>query len=181
MLGHGASASVEMVRDVRTGSVFAHKIFRNVYKRNMEEVKRNFCNEVHIMRKLAPHPHVIRVHATYIAHRELALVLTPIADGGDLATFLQQYRDIDILYSKDHFTHVARHDEMYDIIVGAFGWLASGLAFMLKQTIHHKDIKPQNIRIHGGYIIYTDFGISLDFGQQGYSTTTGHPQSFTRR
>jgi serine/threonine protein kinase len=46
---------------------------------------------------------------------------------------------------------------------------------MHEQTIRHKDIKPQNILIHRGSAIYTDFGISLDFAQQD-STTTGHPQ-----
>ena len=62
------------------------------------------------------------------------------------------------------------------ILQRAIGCLASGLAFMHEQTIRHKDIKPQNILIHGGSVLYTDFGISLDFGQQGNSTTTGNPQ-----
>ena len=63
----------------------------------------------------------------------------------------------------------------------AYGCLASGLAFIHKQTIRHKDIKPQNILIHQGNVLFTDFGISVDFSEHGRSTTTGHPQSFTRK
>jgi serine/threonine protein kinase len=59
--------------------------------------------------------------------------------------------------------------------------LASALAFIHKQTIRHKDIKPQNILIHRGEAMYTDFGLSYDFGDTGRSTTTGVPQGLTRR
>ncbi|KAF2657970.1 kinase-like protein [Lophiostoma macrostomum CBS 122681] len=171
-LGHGASASVEMVKDVTTGSVFARKIFRNVYSRNLNTVKRQFQNELHVMRRLASHHHIVRVFATYVAQRELALILSPVADGGDLAAFLQEFRDAG--FSSPTF----RKDCL--VLQRAIGCLASGLAFMHKQTVRHKDIKPQNILIHGGNVIYTDFGISLDFAQQD-STTIGHPQSFTKR
>jgi serine/threonine protein kinase len=73
-LGHGASASVEMVQDVHTGSAYARKIFRNDYLGNLEEVKGRFQNEVQIMRRLAPHPDIVLEHATYIAQRELGLI-----------------------------------------------------------------------------------------------------------
>ncbi|KAF2244262.1 kinase-like protein [Trematosphaeria pertusa] len=170
-LGHGANASVEMIRDRLSGSVYARKIFRNVYARNLDEAKREFHNEIRNMRRLASHHHIVRIYATYMAHRELALILTPVADGGDLAAVLDQYRD-----ASD-----ADRRRTSRILWGAFGCLASALAFMHKQTIRHKDIKPQNILIHEGSVLYTDFGISFDFSQQGHSTTTGYPRSFTRR
>lgn len=172
-LGHGASASVEMVEDMNTGSVYARKIFRNVYSRNLEDTKRKFYNEIRIMRRLAPHHHIIRVFATYIAQRELGLILDPVADGGDLANFLEDFRD-----SKDAGVD---DPKKRDILYSAFGCLANGLEFIHRQTIRHKDIKPQNILIHQGSVLFTDFGISLDFSQVGHSTTTGNPQAFTRR
>jgi serine/threonine protein kinase len=169
-LGHGASASVEMVQDSNTGSVYARKIFRNVYSRNLEEVKRRFRNEVQIIRRLAPHHHIIQVYATYIAQRELGLILLPVADGGDLASFLGDFQDT-----------AQPSDERTNILLRCFGCLASGLAFMQQQSIRHKDIKPQNILIHQGSPVYTDFGFSYDSTQAGHSTTSGNPGAFTRR
>jgi hypothetical protein len=45
-LGIGASASVEMVEDVITGSIYARKVFRNVTPRHIKEVKRTYLNKV---------------------------------------------------------------------------------------------------------------------------------------
>ena len=172
-LGFGGSAAVEMVQDINTGSVYARKIFRNVYTRNLEKVKHDFQNELNVMHRLAAHHHIIRVFATYIAQRELALILNPVADDGDLASFLQIYQDAGC--------SDARHTEKTAILYRAIGCLASGLSFMHKQRVRHKDIKPQNVLIHRGAIIYTDFGISFDFHQNNQSTTTGTPQSYTKK
>lgn len=172
-LGHGGSASVEKVEDVYTGKVYARKIFRNVYARNLTQAKRRLRDEVEVMKKLAAHHHIVRVHATYIIKRELAIILDPVADGGDLASFLQDFRDTD--------ASAESWSSQFDILWKSFGCLASGLAFMHQQTIRHKDIKPQNILIHRGDVMYTDFGLSHDFGDTGQSTTTGIVQGMTKR
>jgi serine/threonine protein kinase len=85
MLGHGGSASVEMVQDINTGIVYARKVIRNVYRRNMQEARKRLHDEVQIMRKLSDHHHIAKVHATYIAKRELAIIIDPAANSGDLA------------------------------------------------------------------------------------------------
>jgi serine/threonine protein kinase len=172
ILGHGGTASVEMVRDVNTGMSFARKIIRNVYTRNMQEAKKMLRNEVEIMKRLENHHHIIKVHATYIAKRELAIILDPVADSGDLATYLQNRRDKltdGTLTGRDR------------VLEQSFGCLASGLAYMHKHTIRHKDIKPQNILIHRGSVMYTDFGLSYDYSETGRSTTTGLVQGLTKR
>ncbi|KAF1842013.1 kinase-like protein [Cucurbitaria berberidis CBS 394.84] len=178
MLGHGGSASVEEVRDSNTGLVYARKIIRNVYTRNLDKAKQQLLNEVQIMQRLASHHHIIRVHATYIMKRELAIILEPAADGGDLASFLQDYRDSGYSLSSDEWGEPLEQNR---ILRKAYGCLTSGLAFMHRQTIRHKDIKPQNILIHQEKFIYTDFGLSYDYGDIGQSTTTGFPQGLTKR
>jgi serine/threonine protein kinase len=172
MLGRGGSASVEMVKDANTGSVYARKVVRNVYTRNLKEARKMLHNEVQIMGKLREHHHMVKIHATYIAKRELAIILSPVADGGDLASYLQERRDNSTngLQSKPD-----------EILQRSFGCLASGLAYMHKHTIRHKDVKPQNILIHKGAIMFTDFGLSYDFADTGQSTTTGPVQGLTRR
>jgi serine/threonine protein kinase len=172
-LGIGGSASVEMVRDINTNLIYARKIIRNVYTRNLNTVKLSFLNEVRVMRLLASHHHIIQVFATYIAQRELALILSPVADSGDLHDFLGKYEDAGI--------HSPGRGEKTLLLYRAFGCLVSGLAFMHGQRVRHKDIKPQNILVHQGSVLYTDFGISLDFSKQAQSTTIGNPQSYTKR
>ena len=179
ILGHGGSASVEEVLDLNTGSVFARKVIRNVYSRNIDEAKRKLLNEVRIMQRLASHHHIVSVHAAYVRKRELTMILDPVADGGDLAGYLQNYRD----QGFHHISEEMTKENLYQNLVlrRAFGCLASALDFIHGQTIRHKDIKPQNILIHQGHIMYTDFGLSYDYGDIGQSTTTGNPQGITRR
>ncbi|KAF2473709.1 kinase-like protein, partial [Lindgomyces ingoldianus] len=170
-LGHSHSANVEMVEDVNTGTVFARKVFP-IYG-SCSERKHIFDNEIKIIQRLAPHHHVIRVFATYVAKREVGLILYPVADGGDLGTFLQDFKEAKAAQLVQ--------PEKTKVLESSFGCLASGLAFMHRQKIQHKDIKPQNILIHKGSIIYADFGYSLDHSAIGRSTTTGMPQAFTRK
>jgi len=44
-LGHGASAIVEMVRDINTNQTYARKVFRNYHTRKLQEAKKAFQNE----------------------------------------------------------------------------------------------------------------------------------------
>jgi len=170
-LGMGGSAFVEMARDETNGQVFALKHFRRYHGPNINEFKRGFRNEVNILQRLSPHPHIIRAFATWACGRELGIVLTPVADGGDLACYLQTILDLGNPPTTEQCT----------VLNQAFGCLASGLAFIHKQTIRHKDIKPQNILIHQGCVIYTDFGIALDTSQLDNTATDGTAQAFTFR
>lgn len=63
----------------------------------------------------------------------------------------------------------------------AFGCLAMGLAFLHEKKVRHKDIKPRNILVHRGTVIYTDFGSSFDSAGLTHSATEGRPTFLTRR
>ncbi|KAF2187179.1 kinase-like protein [Zopfia rhizophila CBS 207.26] len=171
-LGMGSSAFVELVHDVQNGREFAHKVFRRYYGPDVRKYQEAIQNELRIIRRLSPHPHIIHVFATYTCGREFGMILTPAADSGDLATYFQN-----ILDSEYPIT-----EEQRVVLERAFGCLASGLAFIHEHTIRHKDIKPQNILIHQRRIIYTDFGIALDATERNNNTTTlGKPLAFTPR
>jgi serine/threonine protein kinase len=64
--------------------------------------------------------------------------------------------------------------EMTSVLEQDFGCLGAGLAYMHEKGIRHKDVKPQNILIYQGAVIYTDFGASRD-------TTEGLPDFLTRK
>jgi serine/threonine protein kinase len=164
---------VEEVEDIHPKSVYARKILRNVHARNIKEAKRQLQNEAQIMKRLESHHYIVRVHAIYIVVRELASIIDPLADGGDLARFLQRYQDY------DRPGRPALPDTA--ILQESFGCFASGLAFIHRQKIRHKDIKPQNILIHRGEVMYTKFGLSYNFADDGRSMTTGFVSGLTKR
>ena len=170
-LGAGGSAYVELVQDITNGRAFAHKSFRRYHGSDIDKFRQAFQNEIEIIRRLSSHPHIIRVFASYTCGREAGMILTPVADGGDLACYLQSISDSRNLPTTEQCTILQR----------AFGCLASGLAFIHNRIIRHKDIKPQNILIHQGHVLYTDFGIALDASQHDNTTTFGTAQAFTLR
>jgi serine/threonine protein kinase len=168
-LGTGMSAVVDEVEDPISGRTFAQKVFRN-YSGNSKFFKEAFKNEVDIMKRLHSHPHIVQVYWSYTRGRELGMLLTPVASDKDLGSYLLDIQD----------TGEGPTLEQRDVLLRAFGCLASGLAYIHRHTIRHKDIKPQNILVHNGRMIYTDFGIALDADGQN-TTTTGIAESFTRR
>ncbi|EMD92606.1 hypothetical protein COCC4DRAFT_69926 [Bipolaris maydis ATCC 48331] len=167
-IGQGGSAVIEMVSHTFTNQIFALKTFRRYNRRQFESVKRVFINEISIMRRLSSHPHIIQLRGSYICDRELGILLSPVAGGGDLAAYITRALESG-MPSEQEIT-----------LNRAFGCLAGGLAFIHKHTIRHKDIKPQNILVHEGRVLYTDFGISFDADQQD-TTTVGCPGLFTQR
>lgn len=174
-LGHGHSGNVEEVRDTHSGAVFARKTIRITGLTATREARtRIFNNEIKVIRSLAGHHHIIRVFATYVSRREVGLILQPVANHGDLEDFLSHCRE---------GGNVGGHmnPDVQAILKRAFGCLASGLAFMHDHKIRHKDIKPRNILIHQGHVIFTDFGYSLDSSGLSHSTTAGRPDFLTRR
>ncbi|KAH7378755.1 kinase-like domain-containing protein [Pyrenochaeta sp. MPI-SDFR-AT-0127] len=175
-LGSGHCGIVEKVEDVNTGRVFARKKLWIRGQKAKAETERIFRNETAIIRGLERHHHIIRVFATYVSRHEVGLILQPVADGGDLEHFLDSVLEL-------RSTNTSNPGLAFSIAVlhKAFGCLASGLAFMHLKKIRHKDIKPQNILIHQGSVLYTDFGYSLDWNNFVNSTTEGSPHSLTRR
>ncbi|KAF2677184.1 kinase-like protein [Lentithecium fluviatile CBS 122367] len=150
-IGQGSSAVIEMVLHEPANQLFALKTFRRYHGGHFEN-----------------HIHIIQVWGTYICDREPGILLSPTANGGDLAAYLARVFGSGM---------TSEHDV---ILNRTFGCLASVLAYIHKHTIRHKDNKPQNILIHDGRVIYTDFGISFDADQQD-TTTIGYPSAFTRR
>ncbi|KAF2868126.1 kinase-like domain-containing protein [Massariosphaeria phaeospora] len=179
-LGHGLSGIVEKVQDINTGRVFALKSIRIQGGRDPAEARSISENEIKIIRSLAGHHHIIRVFATYVTKRHVGLVLDPVADGGDLEDFLADMPQ-GTPQDESQIPLPEGQSDRYDVLRRSFGCLASGLAFMHGQKIRHKDIKPRNILIHQGSVIFTDFGYSLDTSITGHSTTTGRPTAMTRR
>ncbi|KAF2012981.1 kinase-like protein [Aaosphaeria arxii CBS 175.79] len=172
-LGHGGSASVDIVSDPTTGRTFARKLFKRYNGKDVASWSAAVHNEIAITKRMRSHPHMVQLFGTYSGSggRELGMLLHPVADGGDLQEYLESIQD-----SRSGATGSQRA-----VLWSAFGCLADGLAFIHRSTIRHKDIKPKNILVHDGKVMYTDFGISLDATGLDRTTTSGVPQALTRR
>jgi serine/threonine protein kinase len=177
-LGHGHSGAVDEVRDRTTGKRYARKTIRlagTIY--NKAHATEVFQNEVKIILGLERHHHIIRVHTTYITLRDLGILLEPVAREGDLDEYMADYERS--IHSSPIST--PRVVAMTAVLEKGFGCLTAGLAFMHKKRIRHKDIKPRNILVHEGMLIYTDFGYSFDSNNYTHSTTEGPADHLTRR
>jgi len=169
-LGSGLSAVVQKVRDRRNQRVFAKKttIFTGLRLRAQHEEE--FKNEVKIIRSLKDNRHIIRIFATYVAKREFCMLLEPVANA-NLTQFLVNYK---------RMSNRATSPES-KTLKQSFGCLASGLAYIHRKGIRHRDIKPGNILVYGEEVIYTDFGASKVFNVASSTTTEGPPDFLTPR
>ncbi|KAI4931250.1 hypothetical protein J4E85_003840 [Alternaria conjuncta] len=179
VLGKGGSAFVQKVQHKTTRAVFANKVvaFPREKAKGRDQAKGRYYNELAIIRSLKAHRHMIELFATYRTPRSGALILRPAADQGDLQQYLDNYADA----LDDHTTASASVARMTKVLEQAFGCLSSGLAYMHGMGIRHKDIKPGNILVHQGVVIYTDFGASKDTIKDGHNTTEGKPDFLTRK
>jgi serine/threonine protein kinase len=104
------------------------------------------------------------------------MIMSPVADGGDLDKFLCLLK----AYQWDPRQHQEQITAMESVLKRAFGCLASGLAFIHRSKIRHKDIKTQNILLYNGRILYTDFGLAYH-SSMFENSSTGGPTEMTRK
>lgn len=155
-LGSGSQGVVDKVELIGS-STCARKIWKGVTK----EISDQFFTEINLLKRLNPDKHhVIEVFATYTRGRELGILMLPVADR-DLWSILEEPEP-------QRRTLIADDD-----LRKALGCLCMGLTHIHRCGIRHQDIKPQNILLHSGRFLYTDFGLSKDVFGLADSVTDG--------
>ncbi|KAF2202977.1 hypothetical protein GQ43DRAFT_470393 [Delitschia confertaspora ATCC 74209] len=168
-LGKGGSAEVSRVRHIVSGKEFARKrIVRGQTIAIQKKQLREFEREVSILKRLR-HKHIIRFVASYTDFESFCLILSPVAKDV-LKSMLERQSREDPLSSED-----------CAILRRSFGCLTTALAYVHKQNVRHKDIKPGNILISAGTVYLCDFGISLDWKNEDHSTTKGDVVKYTEK
>ncbi|CAH0022437.1 unnamed protein product [Clonostachys rhizophaga] len=151
----GAGIVVEM--QVAGGTTYAVK--RIPRKAGYHEAKsqlRSIKQEIENLKKIN-HTHCIKFLGSYGDVEDIGVVMDPVADC-NLDSFLST------------FNRSEPNSGM--VLASFFGCLANALVYLHKEVnIRHKDIKPENILVKKDRVILTDFGISLDWSEQGHSTT----------
>ncbi|OAL33015.1 hypothetical protein AYO22_00100 [Fonsecaea multimorphosa] len=153
-IARGHSGSVQKVK-FRTQWLARKTIWLSI-----EDNHKAYSKEIECLEKLRrdPHWHVIQMRGHYIhPANEGHLLLSPLADCS-----LEQF--------------VVRPLTVRDRLVMQrwFGCLSAGLKYIHGHRIKHKDIKLDNILVHGENVVITDFGIAHSF--PGTSPSKG--QSF---
>jgi serine/threonine protein kinase len=174
-LGHGHTGTVTEVEDANTGRKFACKVIRfrsSKLRRGREEA---IQEGIRLLLSIGEHPHMIKLFGTYQTKREFGQILLPVADSGGLDSFISDFRELRDDPNDSRFKAMAKTFER------AYGCLSSGLAYLHRHKIRHKNIKPQNILVHQGSVIYTGFSFSQDFTNFETSVTEGKPSFLTRR
>jgi len=151
----GSFGKVESVLNTRTGLVFARKTMKRLCNDTMSENQaradrqrrlEHFKNEVEILQKL-DHEHLVSFCGSYTDENAFALLVQPVAE----RTLHELLVEPDRLSMEDSA-----------MLRKSFGCLAYGLAWLHSRLIRHKDIKPANILISAGSILFCDFGSAMD-------------------
>lgn len=164
ILGSGGFGQVDKVLSLISFKEYARKrIPRNKAfgGRGTEDVKQ-FVAEIEILKRLK-HRHVVEFVGSYTDPRYIGLIMAPVADM-DFSTYLAR-------------ADTAKHGELRTF----FGCLARALEFLHEQNVRHKDIKPGNILVHSGNVLFTDFGLSFDFTDADGSTKFSMVNGMTPR
>lgn len=153
ILGNGSAGSVDVVsyaspdnpKDVR---LYARKLFWSSRKKGIKkEQLQHAINEIKIIQRLSHH-HIVKFVTTYRTETQIGIIMSPVADT-DLAKYLA--------------SNPASNPGETKILASWLGCLAAGLSYLHTQGIRHKDIKPANLLIKDGNILYADFNISRAF------------------
>ena len=164
ILGNGGFGQVDKVLSLISFKEYARKrVLRSVaFRGPRKEHMKQFIAEIQILKRLE-HRHIVKLIGSYTDPKYIGLIMSPVADM-DLRAYLTR-------------TTASNHPELRIF----FGCLATALEFLHEQKVRHKDIKPDNILVDHGNVLFADFGLSLDFTDANGSTTTSMVNGMTHR
>ncbi|KAE8374915.1 kinase-like domain-containing protein [Aspergillus bertholletiae] len=162
VIGSGSYSQVDQVLSLVSYKEYARKRIRRhaFFGGDQAKAVKDFVSELTISRRLK-HRHIVHLVGSYTDSTFFALLMSPVAEM-DLAAYISCAGPAD-----------------FPTIRTFFGCLIVALHYLHSNRIRHKDIKPQNILINAGNILFTDFGLSRDV--TGADSTTWGASSLTPR
>ena len=141
MLGKGAFGKVNLAMHKLTEKLVAVKSI-NKHFLSEKSQKQKVMQEVYILKKIK-HPSVMRLFESFETKKHILFVVE-LCSGGDLLNYVRKRRKLNEDVAKFFFKQVI-----------------SGLQYLHKKNIIHRDIKLDNILLdHNGGIKIGDFGVS---------------------
>jgi TolB-like protein/tetratricopeptide (TPR) repeat protein len=150
-LGRGGMATVYLARDLKHGRDVALKVLRPELAVALGTER--FLQEIRISSRL-DHPHILTLIDSGESQGFVWYVL-PYVRGESLRDKLNREKQLSVEEAVRIATHVA-----------------SALEYAHRHGIIHRDVKPENILLHEGEAVVTDFGIALAVQEAGGSRIT---------
>lgn len=150
-IGSGGMATVYLARDVKHDRDVALKILRPELSAIVGAER--FLNEIRITARL-DHPHILTLIDSGASKGFLYYVL-PFVRGESLRDRLRRESQLSI-----------------DDAIAITRQIGSALEYAHRQGVVHRDVKPENILLHEGEAMLTDFGIALAVRQAGGNRLT---------
>jgi serine/threonine-protein kinase len=150
-LGAGGMATVYLARDLRHDRKVALKVLRPDLAATIGAER--FLAEIRTTASLQ-HPHILPLHDSGEADGFLFYVM-PFVEGESLRDRLARERQLSI----DDAVRTARE-------------VSDALGYAHAHGVIHRDVKPENILLHGGHAVVADFGIALAVQQAGGARLT---------
>jgi serine/threonine-protein kinase len=139
-LGAGGMATVYLAQDVRHDRKVALKVLRPELSAILGGER--FLTEIKTTANLQ-HPHILPLHDSGEAGGVVYYVM-PYVEGESLRDRLGRERQLPV-------------DEAVRISIE----VADALEYAHAQGVIHRDVKPENVLLHGGHALVADFGIAL--------------------
>lgn len=156
-VGAGGMATVYLAEDVR----HHRRVALKVLKPELTELlgAERFLKEIEVTAKLH-HPHILPLFdsgevAAAPGPSALFFVM-PFVEGESLRARLERERQLPL-----------------DAAIDLTKQVAAALDYAHRQGVVHRDVKPENILIHDGQALLTDFGIALALSQADATRLTG--------
>ena len=138
-VGRGGMATVYLAQDVRHQRPVAVKVLHP--ELGVSIGPERFTREIEIVARLQ-HPHIVALYDSGRAANMLYYVM-PYVEGESLRQKLEREKTLSI----DEATRLARA-------------VAAALDYAHRQHVIHRDVKPENVMLHHGEAMVTDFGIA---------------------
>ena len=164
-LGGGNQGNIFKVCSLINHRIYAMKVIDLEIKENTSEedknlkklLEKNAYNEIEILKKMN-HPNIIKYYK-YFKEKNKIYIIMEYFDNGDLKDYIE-------VLSELKKKNMIKKDEIWYI----FYQCMSGLTYLHKTNVIHRDIKPDNIFMNKNKIIKIgDFGISTQIKKLKFS------------
>ncbi|XP_068685780.1 angiopoietin-1 receptor-like isoform X2 [Montipora foliosa] len=131
--------------------------------------RKDLLSELELMKKLKPHPHVIKLIGC-VTESEPLMVLVEYVTFGDLLGYLRKSRGLNDTYYKN--PDVKPETNLTSEQLMKFAWeVADGMCYLSSKKIVHRDLAARNVLVgEGERCKVTDFGMARNVEQDDIYT-----------
>ncbi|CAH3023858.1 unnamed protein product, partial [Porites evermanni] len=171
VIGKGAFSDVAKatLRNIRDNQEIITVAAKMLKANSPDSDRKDLLSELELMKKLKPHPHVIKLVAC-VTESDPLLVLIEYVPHGDLLGYLRKSRGLNDTYFKDPDSKPQTTLSADQLM--KFAWqVADGMCYLSSKKVIHRDLAARNVLVgEGEKCKVTDFGMARDVHQDDIYT-----------